>query len=115
MAAEAFGMRHIAGMGFGKALEFLVKDFAIKHNKDEEEEIKGALLSKCIKLYIKDENTKEVAEKAAWLRNDEAHYVRKWEDKDINDLKVLLALIVNAIENVELAAKYKREMSQHKS
>lgn len=40
----------------------------------------------CIKDHIQEEGIKTVAERAAWLGNDETHYLRKWEDKDINDL-----------------------------
>jgi hypothetical protein len=113
-AAQSLGMSHIAGMGFGKALEFLIKDFAIKQRPDKKEEIKNLFLGVCLKNYIDDQNVKDVAERASWLRNDQAHYVRKWSDRDIEDLKTLLTLTVNAIQNIELAAKFKREMLQGK-
>jgi hypothetical protein len=108
--AESLKLTHIAGMGLGKALEFLIKDFAIKHSPDKEDEVKKKLLGACISTYIKDANVQKVAKRATWLRNDETHYVRKWEGKDIDDLKNLIRLTVNAIENVELAEKYQSDM-----
>ena len=110
LQAEALGLVHIAGMGYGKALEFLIKDFAIKYHPDEAEDIKSKFLGACIKTYIDDQNVQAVAVRAAWLRNDETHYVRKWNNKDIEDLKNLVRLTSNAIENVELAGRYKTEM-----
>ena len=111
LKAESLGLMLIAGPGYGKALEFLVKDYAIKHNPDDIEDIKKAFLGACIKNYISDFRVKSLAEKAAWLRNDESHYIKRWEKQDINDLKVLLKLVVNAIENHELYDKYQAEMS----
>jgi hypothetical protein len=32
------------------------------------------------------------ASRATWLGNDETHYVRTWEDKDLSDLKKLIDL-----------------------
>lgn len=110
LQAEALGLTHVAGMGYGKALEFLIKDFAIKYHPDEAESIKSKFLGVCINTYISDQNVQAVAVRAAWLRNDESHYVRKWSNKDIEDLKNLVRLTLNAIENVELAEKYKAEM-----
>jgi hypothetical protein len=80
-------------------------------NPDNEDEIKKSFLSTCIKKYIDEINIKKCAERAAWLGNDEAHYIRKWENKDINDLKVLIELTVNWINNVLLTRKYENEMS----
>ena len=40
-----------------------------------------------ISRYIDDSNIKNVAKRAVWLGNDETHYIRKWEDKDLSFLK----------------------------
>jgi hypothetical protein len=68
-------------------------------------------LGKCIDTYINDLNLKECARRAAWLGNDETHYIRKWEDKDVNDLKTLIRLTVNWIENVLLTEEYISSMT----
>ena len=67
-------------------------------------------LYNCIINYIDDPMTQSVAKRATWLGNDETHYLRKWEDKDIKDLKTLLQLTMNSIENQLLVQSYESEM-----
>lgn len=110
LAAEAANLDQIAGIGFRKALEFLIKDFVIHRNGGEAESVKSKLLGKVIKDYIEDPQLKTTAQRATWLGNDETHYVRKWEDRDIDDLKLLIRLSVNWIENILLTERYMKEM-----
>jgi len=112
IAAEAQGYDQLTGIGLRKALEFLVKDFACKEYPDQSEEIKQKRLAKCIKDHIDDANVRRCAERAAWLGNDETHYIRKWQDKDINDLKTLLRLTVNWLDSVTLTRQYIEEMEE---
>lgn len=112
IAAEAIDLTEMVGTGLRKALEYLIKDFLIHQNSSKEQEIKKAFLGKCINDYIEDQNIKKCAERAAWLGNDETHYTRKWEDKDVTDLKRLVQLTVNWIENVLLTQKYINEMDE---
>ena len=112
LAAEAAGLTEMVGIGLRKALEFLIKDFAIQQKQSDEETIKKTFLGKCILYYIDDTNVKECAKRAAWLGNDETHYIRKWEDKDVSDLKLLIRLTVNWIDNVLLTQKYINEMDE---
>ncbi len=112
IAAEASDLGEMVGIGLRKALEFLIKDFAIKQNSSKEDEIKKVTLGKCIKDYIDDTNVKQCAKLAAWLGNDETHYIRKWGDKDISDLKRLIHLTVNWIDNVLLTEHYMSEMDK---
>lgn len=98
--AETKELNHISGPGYRKALEFLIKDYLISQEADEgeKEKIKKESLGECIKSKVQSENVKKMAERAAWLGNDETHYVRKWEDKDLTDLKNLIELVVHWIE-----------------
>ena len=98
-AAETNGLDQLVGIGLRKALEFLIKDFAISEHKEKAEEIKKQWLAKCIELYIPDEQVKQCAKRATWLGNDQAHYIKKWGDKDVKDLKTLVTLTVNWIHN----------------
>ena len=109
--AEHYGLDQIAGVGYRKALEFLIKDFCISKHNDKEEEIKGKFLGVCINEYVDDANIKECARRAAWLGNDETHYVRKWEDKDIKDLKILIELTMAWIRNIVLTEQYLADMN----
>lgn len=83
-----------AGLGYRKALEFLIKDFAIHKQPDEEEAIKNKPLMQCIKNYISDDRIITLAERSAWIGNDEAHYIRKQEDRDVSDMKNFIQAIV---------------------
>lgn len=108
--AEAAELDQLVGIGLRKALEFLVKDFATAENPGKESDIRGSMLGSCIAQFINDPNVRECAKRAAWLGNDETHYIRKWETKDVNDLKLLVRLTVNWIESSLLTKKYIAEM-----
>lgn len=94
LAAETSGLDEIAGLGYRKALEFLVKDFVIHQHPDEAEEIKKLMLSPCINKYIDNPQIKTLVERSAWIGNDEAHYVRKQTDRDVNDMKAFIKATV---------------------
>lgn len=108
--AENESLDKIAGVGYRKALEFLIKDYAIQQNPDKKDEIQNQQLGKCISIYVSDQKIKTVSKRAAWLGNDETHYVRLWESKDINDLKMLINLTVYWIESEILTAKLIEDM-----
>lgn len=93
-AAEQMRLGEITGVGYRKALEFLIKDFAGHKYPDQQSKILSTPLASCIKLFIDDPRIKKVAERAVWLGNDETHYLRKWSDKDIHDLKLLIQLTI---------------------
>lgn len=90
LAAETYGLNHIAGMGYRKSLEFLIKDYAKILDPEASEEIEKMMLSPCIKKYIDLPKIKATATASVWLGNDETHYIRKFTDKDVNDLKRLI-------------------------
>lgn len=87
--AEGYGLMEICGLGYRRALEFLIKDYLIHDFPESENKIQKALLSQCIQL-IPDDRIKVTAERSAWLGNDYAHYVSKHPDRDLNDLKNLV-------------------------
>lgn len=112
LASESQGQLKICGVGYRKALEFLVKDYLIGLHPDKTEEIKTKFLGKCIEEYISNTNIKTVAKRAAWLGNDETHYVRIWEGKDLQDLKKLVDLTVHWIEMEQLTSEAMEEMPE---
>ncbi|WP_434503987.1 hypothetical protein [Prevotella sp.] len=97
-AAEQIGLGQITGVGYRKALEFLIKDYLISLDPAKDGEIKNKLLGQCISCDVTDEKIKQVAKRATWIGNDETHYIRKWEDKDITHLKKLIDLCLHWIE-----------------
>ncbi len=112
--AEQIGLNQICGVGFRKALEFLIKDYLISNETDENriDSIKNMFLSNCIKDHVQNENIKNVANRAVWLGNDETHYVRIWKDKDVNNLKQLIELTVRWIENEVETEQVLQEMNK---
>ncbi len=104
MKAEAYGLSQICGMGYRKALEFLVKDFAIYLNKDNEDtikDIKNKPLKNVIDNYIKTESKSlQIATTgAAFLGNDETHYERKNPEFNITDLKKLIKIAMHTVSD----------------
>ena len=87
LRAESLELPDICGMAYRKALEFLIKDYAMTQNTDEHDKIKPMPLSQCIKTYIDNPIIQDLAKSATWLGNDETHYTRKHIDKDLSDLK----------------------------
>lgn len=69
LAAELSGLDEIAGLGYRKALEFLVKDFAISEHPDDAEEIKKLMLSPCIKKYVDDARIKTLVERGTMKKS----------------------------------------------
>ena len=94
LAAESIALDEIAGIGYRKSLEFLVKDFCIHLHPDQANEIKEKSLSRCIKEFIDNPHIKTLAEKATWIGNDETHYIRKQEDRDVDDMKRFIDAMV---------------------
>lgn len=87
LAAEKSGLDEIAGMGYRKAVEFLIKDFLIYQNPDDKEAIVKMQLGNCIANKIPLEKLKTTAQKCAWLGNDQTHYIKKFEECDLQMLK----------------------------
>ncbi len=112
--AEALNLSEIAGPGFRKSLEFLIKDYITLKRPDKKEDIKNLLLGNVIASYVDDSRIQATAKRAAWLGNDETHYYRKWDDKDLSDLKKLIELTVHWIESVELTEEYEQSMLDDK-
>ena len=110
IVAESHNLSQLVGVGLRKSLEFLIKDFALSEHPEQADKIRDMLLGPCITQYVSEPNIKECARRAAWLGNDETHYTRRWENKDIDDLKLLVRLTVNWIDNSILTKKYIHEM-----
>jgi len=101
--AEAVGLTGICGMGYRKALEFLVKDFAISVHPEEKDKIEELPLAQCIEKYLDSPKWKDLAKASAWLGNDETHYTKKHTDYDINDLK---KFVINFVRHIDSELAY---------
>jgi len=108
--AEHANLDEVSGPGYRKALEFLIKDYLIAQDLTKSEVVKKTQLGPLISNHIKNESIKQCAERATWLGNDEIHYARKWDTKDMQDLKRLIHLSMNYIDTELEAARYLTEM-----
>lgn len=113
-SAEQQKLDMICGAGYRRALEFLIKDYLIGKNKEQDGEIKKSLLGTLIEQKIDNQKIKIVAKRAVWLGNDETHYTRRWGSKDVQDLKMLIDLTVKWIEMEKLTEKLLEDMPENK-
>lgn len=84
--------------------------YKYKDAADQQEEVRKAFLGSVIEKHIDQDRIKQCAKRAAWLGNDQTHYTRKWEDKDIHDLKSLIMMTLNHIDLTIESDRYLREM-----
>lgn len=104
LEAEHNGLDEIAGMGYRKAIEYLVKDWAIQSNPAARAAIEASWLGKVITDHYEGD-LKDILERATWLGNDQSHYNKLFEEYDLDILKDLIDLIM-----VELDRQYKKAM-----
>ena len=100
----------ICGVGYRKAIEFLIKDYTIGKDPASRITIEKKMLMVCINDYVDDNRIKSVAKRAVWLGNDETHYVKKWAGKNLGDLKKLIDLTVHWIEMEKLSESFEADM-----
>ncbi len=96
--SEIEGCDEICGMGYRKALEFLIKDYLVHKTPKEKDNISNESLSQSI-ARIEDNRIKVLASRSAWLGNDECHYVRKHEDYGLEELKVFIDAMLSYISS----------------
>lgn len=96
--AESDGLSEIFGMAYGKAVEFLVKDYLINVQGEDIAIIAPMMMGECIKK-VQDDKINKLAKGTSWLRNDETHYVRRNSDYDTEMLKAFIKALLHFIES----------------
>lgn len=97
LTAKSLGLDEIYGMGFRKAIEHLVTDFAIYENQNDREVILSKSLHQRIETYFSSFEGKEELMACKWLGNDETHYLNNNTEKDLLLLQDLIDDAVNYI------------------
>lgn len=110
--AAHLGLKQIAGPGYRKAFEFLIKDYATSLAPDRAADIKAKFSGVVVNEFIADPRIQTVAKRSLWLGNDETHYMRKWTDHDLSDLVTLIRLTANWIEIDHLSKAYVQSMPE---
>ena len=103
LEAETMNLNMIAGIGYRKSLEHLVKDyikfFSLNKNKNgEPEDIDSVNLQKCINSYLGDNELKSLMTVSYWIGNDATHYAQKYDELTIDDMKRFIESVVSIVE-----------------
>jgi hypothetical protein len=110
--AAQLGLSQVAGPGYRKAFEFLIKDYAKSLTSEKAAEIEKKFSGAVVTEYIQDARIQAVAKRCLWLGNDETHYLRRWTDHDVTDLITLIRLTASWIEIEYLSRSYVEGMSE---
>jgi hypothetical protein len=109
LKAEYSGLDEIAGMGFRKAIEYLVKDYLIQRDHELAGKIEDKILASVIGDNFnspQEADLKDLLQRATWLGNDLTHYLKYHDNFDINDLKELIQLVMDEIHSIEQKRHY---------
>lgn len=109
--AEAENLDEISGIGYRRALEYLMKDFVSSLYPDKEFDIKSdTKLSNIISNRLPNTpefmDIKEMAASSWALGCDFVHYDKQYINYDLNDLKQCIDLTVTSIEFFLKKSKY---------
>lgn len=106
LTAENDGLNLISGIGFRKAIEYLIKDFLINFLSKNNDDIVKLPLLQAINM-LDSEKIKSLSVAAVWIGNDETHYLRKFEDKDVSDMKRFIRALAFYISSEIVASEAK--------
>ena len=100
--AEHYGCVDIAGAGYRKAAEILIRDFACLIHPNDKARILNTTSAKNVVFNFLKEYTImcQLAEASFELGNDETHYTKFYQDKGLNDLKRFIKATVHEIEAI---------------
>jgi len=98
-SADQNGLDEICGIGYRKAIEYLVKDYSIHISPKDKDKIKSQTLSTCINTYFDNKKLKSLALAATWLGNDQTHYEQRITDVGIKEMKAFIMALVNFIDS----------------
>lgn len=100
--AEKENLNQIAGMGYRKALEFLVTDYLLKYPVVDvtEDWLKNPHTTLGNKISkIPNTRMQTLAKATSFLGNDETHYTRRHPEHDIESMKAFIRVLLSEIEN----------------
>lgn len=95
--AEQQNLLQICGLGYRKALEILVKDYAIGKDPINKDRINNKSLNACVLEYIETEILRDFVIQASFLADQEVHYKSSWDDNAVRELKIMTDLIVQRL------------------
>ncbi len=115
--AQHYDCIDIAGAGYRKAAEFLIRDFAIYKQPDKKESIVNTSAAKNVVKNFLNEYAyiNKAAEASLELGNDETHYTKIYQNRDIDDLKRFISITCRAmVADIELE-RFEKEHLEYKA
>ena len=95
--AETFGFTDLASIGYRKALEILVKDYAINFLHKDRIEVEKKSLATAIGTYLQQSKLVKTADVVRILGNDRTHYREKYPQHDFTILKHYYNIFISQI------------------
>lgn len=96
VTAENHNLHEICGMGYRKAVESLVKQYAIELYPDDIEKIQNETLMQTIRRFPSPKIV-TLATAATWLGNDQVHLITQHPEYDIQELKSFISVLCSHI------------------
>ena len=114
---EHYGCIDIAGAGFRKAAEFLVRDFAIYKNENKKEKILNTLAARnVIRNFLSGYSRISRAAMASLeLGNDEAHYSKIYPEYSLKDLNDFIEIVVGEIVDELKLEQFEKDIAETKN
>ncbi|WP_029889555.1 hypothetical protein [Polycyclovorans algicola] len=107
-------MLEVAGAGYRKCFEVLIKDFVIWKSADD---IRASVIKENLENSIgriPDEDLVACAKRAAWLANDQVHYAKLHEEHNLPSLKDLIDICADMISKSVRAKNYVQNIAHRK-
>lgn len=105
--AKANGLTDIAGMGFRKALECLLKDALVFLGRKTHDEVCRMSLANAVASFSDNPRLKKASDNARVLGNEYTHYETRYEGYDLDTLQKLISVALHwltmELETAELA------------
>lgn len=116
--AEKSDLDQLAGMGYRKAIEFLITDYLILYpiNGVTKEWLNSPNTSLSQKIEkLEDARIKDLAKAISYLGNDETHYNKRHPDFNLEHLKMFIKAFLSDIDNHMIHQQAKELINKPKS
>ncbi|MGQ2286731.1 hypothetical protein ACT5YT_05630 [Leuconostoc suionicum] len=98
-SAEQYGLNQISGMGYRKAIEFLVSDYLLVFKLKELAWVSNPKTSLNKKIAaIQNNQIKTLAKAISWIGNDETHYTKQNPEYGIDNMKLFINGLLSCID-----------------
>ena len=114
--AEHYGCTDIAGAGYRKAVEFLIRDFAIYLLPLKKDNILAtrSVVNVVINFLSQYTALAQAANASYDLGNSETHYTKVYKHRDLKDLKDFLEITIREIVAIIKLRSFQQEQNEHR-